>query len=80
MEAKTDFLLFHNIFRWMQEGNLNAFQAALLLQLLVNLCLQVFRKNVFTSLGEWHIQQPLHPARLEVGCRGDIPLTLKGVK
>ncbi|EER22854.1 hypothetical protein CPC735_001700, partial [Coccidioides posadasii C735 delta SOWgp] len=75
IKFKSDFVLFHDVFSRMLDVRLDPARSALLLQLLVNLCLRAFRKDVFRSLADCVTQQPLHPARLEDACNGEIPLT-----
>ncbi|EFW15480.1 conserved hypothetical protein [Coccidioides posadasii str. Silveira] len=79
IKFKSDFMLFHDVFSCMLDVCLDPAHSALLLQLLVNLCLRAFWKDVFRSLADCVIQQPLHPARLENACNGEIPLTCAGI-
>nr|KMM66543.1 hypothetical protein CPAG_02881 [Coccidioides posadasii RMSCC 3488] len=79
IKFKSDFVLFHDVFSRMLDVCLDPARSALLLQLLVNLCLRAFWKDVFRSLADCVTQQPLHPARLEDVCNGEIPLTCAGI-
>ncbi|EFW14240.1 conserved hypothetical protein [Coccidioides posadasii str. Silveira] len=79
IKFKSDFVLFYNVFSCMLDVCLDPTCSVLLLQLLVNLCLRVFQKNVFRSLADCVTQQPLHSARLEDACNGEIPLTCAGI-
>lgn len=80
VQTKTDFLLFHDVFTRMRDLRADFAQSALLLQLLVQLCLRAFRKDVWTALADLSTRQPLHPTHLQAACAGDIPLTLKGIR
>nr|KMM69776.1 hypothetical protein CPAG_06090 [Coccidioides posadasii RMSCC 3488] len=68
IKFKSDFVLFHDVFSHMLDVHLDPVCSVLLLQLLVNLCLRAFQKNVFRSLTDCVTQQPLHSARLENVC------------
>ncbi|KJF61207.1 uncharacterized protein CIMG_13491 [Coccidioides immitis RS] len=79
IKFKSDFMLFHDIFSCMLDVHLDPAHSALLLQLLVILCLRAFQKNVFRSLANCIIQQPLHSTRLENTGNDDISLTHAGI-
>ncbi|RHZ50298.1 uncharacterized protein CDV56_100590 [Aspergillus thermomutatus] len=78
VRTKTDFLQFHDIFSRMKDLRSDLPQSSQLLQLLIHLCLEVFRKDLFQTLADLHVRQPLHPDGLAAGCRGEVPLTLQG--
>lgn len=81
VRARDDFLLFHDIFSRLQEHRLEKQRSALLLQLLVDLCLRAFRKDVFQTLADRRrVQQPLSPERIREACAGEVPLTGAGVR
>lgn len=80
VETKGDFLLFHDVFDRLHTLRHDPRRSALLLQLLVDLCLQVFRKDVFQTLAGRRTQQPLSPSSLQEACAGTVPLTRRGFR
>src|SRR5699024_6861207 len=54
-------------------------RSALLLRLLADLVLRVFRKDVFVALTGGKTRQPLNPKQVAIARKGDIPLTETGV-
>ena len=80
VQAKDEFLLFHDIFSFLHQHRSDCRRSALLLQLLVDVCLRAFRQEVFRSLSTLKLRQPLHPQRLREGCAGLIPLTGAGLR
>lgn len=78
--TKNDFLLFHDIFYRLQDLRHDPRRSALLLQLLVDLCLRSFRKDVFQALVDRHTQQPLNPQTIQEACTGLVPLTGQGYR
>jgi hypothetical protein len=80
VETKEDFLLFHDAFHQLQILRHDTRRSALLLRLLVDLCLRMFRKDVFRALEDRHTRQPLHQSHLHEACAGRVPLTGDGMR
>lgn len=51
-----------------------------LLDLLVDVCLRAFRKDVFRALQIARPQQPVSQRRREAALEGDVPLTIAGFR
>ncbi|PCG88336.1 Hypothetical protein PENO1_110820 [Penicillium occitanis (nom. inval.)] len=81
IETKGDFLLFHDIFAYLQQHHGDFRRTALLLQLLISLCLQLFRKDVFHVLVQRKSsRQPLRDCVLTDACAGKVPLARNGLR
>ena len=78
-DTKSDFIMFHNIFGQMRQKNLDSSQSALLLQLLVDLCLRTFQKDVFSGLQRLCEMDALQSPQVKASSQGDVPLTLNGI-
>jgi hypothetical protein len=80
VETKSDFLLFHDIFARLRQLDRDFRRTAILLQLLVDLCLQLFRKDVFSILSQSKLRQPLRDRPSNDACAGKVPLTQNGLR
>ncbi|KAE8335184.1 hypothetical protein BDV24DRAFT_169449 [Aspergillus arachidicola] len=76
----SDFVIFHDVFTRMYALREDFPRSALLLQLLVDLCLQAFRKDVFEALERSRPAQPFDPRQLELALAGQVPLTIPGFR
>ena len=79
VESKSDFIKFHDVFALMETHRSDAIRSALLLRLLADLVLRVFRKDVFVALTGGKTRQPLDSEQVVIARKGDIPLTETGV-
>lgn len=80
VDAKSDFLQFHDVFTHLQQNPGDFRQASLLLQGLINLCLRAFRKDVFQVLSSSTTYQPLQDQLLSKACAGELPLTQSSLR
>ncbi|BAE54527.1 unnamed protein product [Aspergillus oryzae RIB40] len=81
LSTHSDFLLFHDVFARMYSLREDRPRSALLLQLLVDLCLRAFRKDVFAVLAERSgTTQPVHRRQMEAALAGEVPLTVLGLR
>jgi hypothetical protein len=79
VEVKSDFIFFHDVIDLLRRHRPDFRRSALLLQLLVDLCLQLFRKDVFHTLAHAKLHQPLQPTEIQEACAGAVPLTGGGL-
>ncbi|KAE8334417.1 hypothetical protein BDV24DRAFT_172694 [Aspergillus arachidicola] len=80
LSTYSDFLLFHDMFARIYSLREDHPRSALLLQLLVDLCLRAFRKDIFTVLAERsRTTQPVYCRQMEVALAGEVPLTILGL-
>lgn len=80
VRTKTDFIVFHDVFSRVQQYRNDPRRSALLLQLLVDLCLRAFRKDVFEALGRIKHHQPFQADQMREACSGIVPLTGPGIQ
>lgn len=80
VRAKTDFLVFHDVYSYIQQHRDHPPRSALLLQLLIDLCLRAFRKEIFETLSRTQHHQPFHAEHMREACLGNVPLTGPGIR
>ncbi|KAL2811375.1 hypothetical protein BDW59DRAFT_168020 [Aspergillus cavernicola] len=73
--AKQDYILFHDIFGYLEQTRGDLPRAAALLNLLVDLYLHAFQQEVFRVLDQAGVKQPLHQSGLRAAQQGKVPLT-----
>ena len=80
VQAKGDFLFFHDLFSLLHQHRLHRPRSAFLLQVLLDACLRVFRQDIFRALSTLKHRQPLRPGRLREATAGHVPLTAAGFR
>ncbi|KAL5040767.1 hypothetical protein BDW71DRAFT_212801 [Aspergillus fruticulosus] len=78
--ARDEFIQFQDLYSHLTQAREEPGRAARLLDLLIDLCLQTFRQEVFRALQLARTNQPLSEGGLRCAVQGAVPLTAPGFR